>query len=265
MTIFTCNSCNYNTKRKYDLKRHNNSIKHIKNLQRQPKKETVTTCSTVINALDNSFNDVYARSMFIQDEKINKLNDIVLTLLNENRNLQKNIVELVNQPKIVQHNKQFNIITFLNNDCKDAFNLSEFVKTLDITFEDLDTINHHGYIQSLKDSLIKNLVQMDERMRPIHCTDTKRKQFYVKEDNAWDKDKSCFYINNAIDSFNTSQMKLIKDWKDKNPAWKTDGKLQDKLNKLTREVAILHSDEGNKVRGKILNELCDATRIDKTL
>ena len=165
----------------------------------------------------------------------------------------------------MQHNnnqKTINIIQFLHEDCKDAMNLSDFLRNLVVTFNDLEQIEEHGYLSGIKQSLIESLNQMDKTKRPIHCTDVKRKQFYVKDDNNWVKESSQNKINNAISLYNTNQLKTLSEWKKQNPEWIDDDKKQNKINKLNRELTSLYSDEdGKRLKNKILNELGNVTLI----
>ena len=103
---------------------------------------------------------------------------------------------------------------------------------------------------------------MDKTKRPIHCTDVKRKQFYVKDDNNWVKESSQDKISSAISLYNTNQLKTLSEWKKQNPTWIDDDKKQNKINKLNRELTSLYSDEdGKRLKNKILNELGNVTLI----
>lgn len=199
-------------------------------------------------------------------DNTNDFKEIVYQLMNENRELQNKLVEMANVPKIVNNNqtitcnKNFNIINFLNTDCKDAFNLSEFINNLNVTFSDLYYIKEHGYLQGIKDSLVKSLSELAQDKRPIHCTDLKRKCFYVKKNNTWDKDQTCEELNAAINTFNHEQLRKVVEWKKTNP---NEEELEDTLNIITKEITTMYQEQGNKLRTKILNEIGNATIINK--
>lgn len=194
-------------------------------------------------------------------------NDIIHTLLNENKKLQDKVMELANQPRIINqtnnNQKTFNIIQFLNHDCKDAMNLSDFIQNLVVTFDDIEKIEEHGYLKSVKDSLIHSLHMMEQNKRPIHCTDTKRKQFYVKDENVWNKDINQSQINQVFLDYNNYQLVKFSEWKKENPDWISNDKKQDKVNKITKELTSLYSDNNDKLKQKLLNDIIDVTIIDK--
>jgi hypothetical protein len=116
-------------------------------------------------------------------------------LMKKNNELTNTIQEMI--PKIGNNNNsnntihnQFNIQNFLNNDCKDAINFSEFIENMKITFEDLEHQADVGYINGVSKLFIENLQELGTHKRPIHCTDKKRKTIYIKENNEWDKEGS---------------------------------------------------------------------------
>jgi hypothetical protein len=193
--------------------------------------------------------------------------NIVHTLIEENRELQNKLIEMAKEPRIIHqtnnNQKTFNIIQFLNNDCKDAMNLSDFIQNLVVTFADLEKIEEHGYLKGIKDSLVASLHNMEQTKRPIHCTDIKRKQFYVKDENEWNKDHQCGKINDALSFYNNSQLKTLFEWKQKNPQWIDNQKHQTKVNILTKEITSIYSIEGEKMKNKLLNHISEATTIDK--
>ena len=114
-------------------------------------------------------------------EQHEDLKSMFITLMNENKELQDKLVQLASAPKVVNNNRTYNIINYLNTECKDAFNLSDFINQIEITFDDIKNIKEEGYVSSVKNTLIRSLNNVDINKRPIHCTDKKRKQFYVKE------------------------------------------------------------------------------------
>ena len=176
-------------------------------------------------------------------------------------------MELASQPRIINqtnnNQKTFNVIQFLNHDCKDAMNLSDFIKNLVVTFDDIEKIEEHGYLKSVKNSLMHSLHMMEQNKRPIHCTDTKRKQFYVKDENVWNKDVDQSQINKVFLDYNNFQLVKFSEWKKENPDWISDGKKQDKVNKITKELTSLYSDKNDKLKQKLLNDIIDVTAIDK--
>jgi hypothetical protein len=250
-SIYKCSSCSKLYKYKSGLSRH--------------KKRCVVNTDIIQSKQRNQYTIENNTSNYINDNN-NDFKDIVYQLMNENRELQNKLVEIANIPKIVNNNqtitcnKNFNIINFLNTDCKDAFNLSEFIENLNVTFGDLHYIKEHGYLQGIKDSLVKSLSELAQDKRPIHCTDLKRKCFYVKKNDTWDKDQTCKELNAAINTFNHEQLRKIVEWKKTNP---NEEEFEDTLNIITKEITTMYQEQGNKLRTKILNEIGNATIIYK--
>lgn len=183
------------------------------------------------------------------------------TLMKENKELKKTMINIAKEPKIVNNNncKTFNIIQFLNKDCKDAMNLTEFIQNLVVTFDDLQKIEEYGYMIGVKNSLIQTLQTMDKTKRPIHCTDTKRKQFYIKDDNSWNKDTNNQKLDTVLKQYNHNQLRTLSEWKTQNPNWIEQEHLQTHVNKLNKELTMLYSEAGTKIKNKIVSEICEAT------
>lgn len=223
---------------------------------------------------DNTY-DMYNKNinneMNIIDKPENKndneqLTKLIEILLNENKNLQHKMIDLASKPTVINqtnHTKTFNIINYLNHDCKDAMNLSDFIHSLVITFEDLENIETHGFLKSVKHSLIDSLNAMEQNKRPIHCTDMKRKQFYIKNEDVWNKDTNHIMIHKAITDFNHNQLIKFSEWKKENPNWLNDDKQQDKVNKITKELTCIYSDDNDKMKHKLINDIVDVTIIQK--
>ena len=270
---YKCTLCNYQTQYKHNFTKHCTTSKHIEKMR--PSRNFICTQCNKPYKYKSGLTRHKKKCDFGNDTEIaenqldnfdNSFKQMVSQLMNENRELHKTIIQLAKEPKIVNNNqtitrtKNFNIINFLNTDCKDAFNLSEFIRNLKVTFNDLHYIKEHGYLQGIKDSLIKSLSELAEEKRPIHCTDLKRRHFYVKNNDAWDKDKTCDELNSAINTFNHEQLRKVVEWKRTNP---NEEELNDTLNIITKEITTMYQEQGNKLRTKILNEIGNATIIQK--
>lgn len=238
---YACNQCSYVAKHKGDYDKHMLSRKHI--LCDNIEYDNTPFHFTDTSGMDNT----------------TKLTELVHCLIEENRQLQNKLVEIAKEPKII-NNKTFNIINYLNHDCKDALNLSEFIKKLVVSFEDLEKIETQGYLHGIQDTLITSIHNMEETKRPIHCTDIKRKQFYIKDENVWNKENSDMKIQEALRLYNTKQLETLSKWKIKNPGWINKDNTQNKVNKINHEIGSLYSD-GDKVKNKIINQLSEVTTI----
>ena len=114
---------------------------------------------------------------------------------------------------------------YLNEKCKDAMNLTDFVENVKVYIEDLLYTKNHGFIKGISNIFVKQLQDMEPTQRPIHCSDKKRLQFYVKDDNKWEKDNVHKKIDKTIDEISFKQIKLLKQWENKHPNYLEDDEL----------------------------------------
>jgi hypothetical protein len=159
------------------------------------------------------------------DSKTDKeLKDLVKDLIKQNSELVKTINEIV--PKIGttnnitnNNNTNFNLNVFLNEKCKDALNINDFIESLKITLEDLDFSNKNGMVQGISNLMIKGLKELDIHKRPIHCTDAKRDIIYIKDKEKWEKDENHSKIKNTIIKVANKERNSLYLWVEKNPDW----------------------------------------------
>jgi len=149
-------------------------------------------------------------------------NSIILGLISQNKELMEMLQE---QNKIIQdivpkignnnnnnnttNNNQFNLQVFLNEDCKDAINFSDFIKQIQVSFEDIENQAECGYVKGISKLFIENLKELGTHKRPIHCTDKKRKTLYIKENDEWDKEGSQDILLKGIQEVTRSTMKTL--------------------------------------------------------
>jgi hypothetical protein len=257
---YECEICGISYKHRQNLSRHRNKV-HIKN-------EIIENSSEIIeNSSEMNTNMVIDNT----NESIQLLSSMVKELLNENKILQEKMIEKdISKNNIIQYNqynnqinqKNVNIITFLNNDCKDAMNISDFIKNLSISFEDLECIKEQGYIQGIRNSLMKQIKELEMTKRPIHCTDIKRKHFYVKDNDEWDTDHEHKKVLDALDKINNIQLNTLHKWKLSNPQWKNTDNSIDTIDHLSKELTSVYvPTQGNKINKKIIQELSNITHI----
>lgn len=137
------------------------------------------------------------------------------------RGLMKELITATREmvPKIGNNNVSINV--FLNEHCKDAMNLTDFVNQIRITLDDLMKTRQSGYVDGIANIFIRNLRDLSDVERPIHCSDKKRLKFYVKEDDKWDKDDGD-KMKKAIDEVAIKQVRAIKGWEDAHPGYLED-------------------------------------------
>ena len=118
------------------------------------------------------------------------------------------------------NNKAFNINLFLNEQCKDAMNFSEFINNLEVSHEDLENNAQLGFVGGISKIILDGLKGMNQNERPIHCTDVKRETMYIKDDNKWNKEENDSKLRNAIQTVTRKSMGTLQHWKQDNPDYK---------------------------------------------
>ena len=129
-----------------------------------------------------------------------------------------------------------NINIYLNEHCKNAMNLTDFVENVKVSLEDLLYTKNHGYVKGISNIFVKQLKDMEPTQRPIHCSDKKRLQFYVKDDNKWEKDNSNEKIDKSIDKITKKQILAIKLWEKEHPNYLEDEKLTRIWSKMIKNM-----------------------------
>lgn len=172
--------------------------------------------------------------------------------------------EIINQmvPKLGNtQNNQFNINVFLNEECRDAINLSDFIKSLHIQFADLDYIKNNGLMEGISALFVNKLRQLDTCKRPIHCTDIKREILYIKDNNEWEKDNNKQKIKNAIGDLAQKPRLAIAEWEANNPNWTNSEKGKEDYIQLVQNLMadVQEKNHENKiikniVKNTIINE-----------
>ncbi len=183
-------------------------------------------------------------------------NTLALTLAGSGGN------RITNNTNNITNNTQFNLQVFLNEDCKDAINLSDFVKTLKITLQDLEFTKTNGIVEGVSSIIVNNLKGMDVHKRPIHCTDLKRETMYVKNDE-WIKDDLHEHINKFIYLTSCYQTRVIQDWMNAHPGWETKERMHTEYHTICKELykKIEHDERANK---KIIKAFLKEVHLAKT-
>lgn len=270
---YTCEVCNYSTMYKGNYTRHCLSIKHQSCVNVPFDDEfRCGVCSKLYKNRSGLYKHMKQKHEKIQlaiegkSVEVETLTNLVQTLITENKDLQDKLVEIASIPRVIHHttntnsnNKTYNIINYLNTECKDAFNLSDFVKDLPISFDDIKDVKEIGYVSSIKNTLLKSLHDVEQNKRPIHCTDRKRKQFYVKDENKWFKDTLNEKAKETIEKINNKQLNALENWKIMNPKWNHCDQKFDKICDIQRTLLSMYSsrDKKQKVVNKILTNLTE--------
>ena len=164
------------------------------------------------------------------------------------------------------HNKAFNLNLFLNETCKDAMNINDFVESIKLQVSDLENVGEVGFVEGISNIIVKNLNALDITKRPIHCTDKKREIIYIKDENVWEKDESQCKMRKAIKKVVSKNQRLIPKFKEQNPEYnKSYSKVSDKYNKLIIESMGGSGDNDAEKEDKIIRNIAKNVVLDKSV
>ena len=284
---FICEKCDFVCSKKSNYEKHLLTRKHKNDDKKEQKNAEQNVCicgksfkyrqglyvhrKTCTDYEKNVTNDG-----FVLETEINKkidsttdkeLKDLVKELIKQNGELVKTINDIV--PKIGNtnitnnnNNNSFNLNVFLNEQCKDALNISDFIDSLKITLEDLLFSKTNGISRGITDVMIKGLKELDIHRRPIHCTDIKRDIMYIKDEDKWLKDDNHDVMKNTIVKIADKERTALQQWAIDNPDWiETEAK---QIEYLTMMRSICEPIENyNNYEKKIIKNLGKEIQVDK--
>ena len=269
---YTCVRCNFTSKNKKDYTKHISTRKH-KRLAGEivelcEKRYKCEKCNKMYLHHSSYYRhkskckvEVSSEEVSVDNEKeslkkvIQKQVDIIERQTKEAevmRGLMKELITATREmvPKIGNNNVSINV--FLNEHCKDAMNLTDFVNQIRITLDDLMKTRQSGYVDGIANIFIRNLRDLSDMERPIHCSDKKRLKFYVKEDDKWDKDDGD-KMKKAIDEVAIKQVRAIKGWEDTHPGYLEDDSL---INQWRAMIQATMGGANDDDREKNEKEIC---------
>lgn len=282
--FFICEACHFKCSKESNYQAHLITLKHQK-FTKVYKKNTVTD-----NALKCECSKTYTTRMglwkhkqkcpFVKDNNDTVISsdlkdihsidkdDLILKLLKDNeeiRQILKDVIPKMGNNTIINNNNttnNFNLNFFLNEQCKDALNISEFVDSLKITFEDLLYSKKNGLVEGISNVMIRGLKELDIYKRPIHCTDKKRETMYIKDQDKWEKDDTHEIMKNTIEMIADKERTALQIWTDNNPDWIETEKKQIEYLTMLRSISEPIEDE-NKNGRKIIRAVSREVIVDK--
>ena len=285
---FHCIFCNYECSNKKDYTKHLLTLKHQNRTileHKNPKNPKIYIC--------NKCNKSYAarNSLWYHEKKCNvadKSNiidkdELILQLIKQNAEVIKENSEIKNiMMKVLEngthntnnshnnnntnsHNKTFNLQFFLNETCKDAMNIMDFVDSIKLQLSDLENVGKLGYVEGISNIIVKNLKELDVTERPVHCTDKKREVLYIKDENKWEKeDDDKNKIRKVIKKVASKNSLLIPKFKEVHPdCIKSISPFSDQYNKLIIESMGGSGDNDLEKEDKIIRNITKNIIIDK--
>jgi hypothetical protein len=228
---------------------------------------------TDLNIIDNDTNNdiSFLTNLVLEvvknNSEIQKQNS---ELQKQNNELQKQMLEVIKNGTnntVNSHNKTFNLQVFLNETCKDAMNIMDFVDSIKIQLSDIESIGELGYVNGMSKLIIKHLNALEENMRPVHCSDPKRESLYVKDANVWEKeDPDNKKIKKAIKYISHKNICALPEWKAKYPdCIYSDSKKSDQYNHIVVEAMGGSGDNDAEKANKIVKKIAKVVTIDKNI
>jgi len=286
---YMCTICDYKTSRKSQFERHLLTAKHkkltnlTKIVQKSSEQHICCLCKKTYSTRVGlwyhkkkcTFKEVHASEEMTKNELIKQLMIQNQQLIFDNKEFKELILdqsskmlELASKPSSVinnnnsnNNNKQFNLNVFLNERCKNAMNMSDFIDSIQIEDDDFENMGKLGYVQGISNIFIKGLKDLDETVRPMHCSDIKRETLYIKDNDVWDKDDNNKQVKHAIAMIAHKNIKYIPVWTEANPQ-ALDGttKINEQYMRIANQVtsAITPDDESgiNKIIRNVANKVC---------
>jgi len=236
---FNCNLCEFKSSNKKDYNRHLSTTKHklmINNVENTPKPPLQFICECGRQYKHRQGLHFHRKSCNIKkiDIECTSSNisqpidtNIIVELLKQNKELHKLVIDLAkNSNNTINNtttnnttnNNRFNLNVFLNETCKDAINLNDFIQSIELTINDFINTGEVGYVKGISNIMVERIRDMEPHIRPIHCTDIKRETVYVKDSDKWEKeDENKTHLRKAIRIVADKNKVLVHSWREDNP------------------------------------------------
>ena len=302
---FCCIYCDYTTSKKYDFSKHLGTDKHKKteNASKMLENASVKTteiakqftcdeCGKIYNhdssyyrhkkkcsndSMKQTIEESEPDNLVINKELIMMILKQNQDILKENSELKHMMMDAQNQMfKVIEngthnttnsHNKTFNLNMFLNETCKNAMNINEFVDSLQLQISDLENVGEAGYIEGISSIIINKLNTLDITERPIHCTDKKRETMYIKDENKWEKeDEKKTKMHKMVTRVANKNINMISEFQKLHPEWKKcSSKYADQHNKIVIESMGGKGDNEYEKQEKIIKKIAKEVFVEKCL
>jgi hypothetical protein len=162
------------------------------------------------------------------------------------------------------HNKAFNLNFFLNETCKDAINITDFVDSIKLQLSDLEKVGELGYVEGISNIIVKNLKELDVTQRPVHCTDKKRETIYVKDENKWEKDDENKKMHKMVRKVTDKNFKMVQKFKEKYPDYnKASSRHSDTYNNIIIESMGGRGDNDFEKEERIIKKVSKEVVVEK--
>jgi hypothetical protein len=273
---FMCEKCDFICFKKGDWTRHILTTKHQRVTlgdESYIKKTSNYQCPNCSKTY-SSRNGLWKHKKICMNEVLDSSNNeikilanLVLDVVNQNKELQKQIIDICKDKNNITNNtitnNKFNLHIFLNETCKDAMNIMDFVNSVQPQLTDLENMGKLGYVDGISNIIINNLKALDVTKRPVHCSDVKREVLYVKDKDEWFKEKE--KLKDAIKHIAHKNIKMIPQWKEINPEYNYDncGKNDEYIKIISQSMGGYDKKENMDYENKIISKVAKTILIEK--
>ena len=299
---FYCKYCDYGTSKKSSYNNHNLSAKHKKSINGNILGILETNGNNIMPKLcfsshsckscNKNFNNrsgLWKHNKICKIEENNNINksdeptekELIMMvikqnteLIKENSDLKTMMLEVVkngtiqnsNNNTINSHNKTFNLNFFLNETCKHAMNITDFVESIKFQLSDLERVGDLGYIEGISNIIVKNLKDLDVTQRPVHCTDKKRETMYIKDEDKWEKDEEQKKMRTMIRKVSVKNARMLPNFKEAHPdCIISTSRFSDQYNTITMEAMGGRGDNNFEKEEKIIKKVSKEVMVEREL
>ena len=302
---YSCNSCHYKCSKYSDYIKHNGTRKHkmatmeITEISQQPTNHICSTCDKIfktysglwkhshkclpaptpkqhVPSIQASSEDMQMTLILELVKQNQEFKDLLILQSNQMMEQNKTMIEVAKNSQVNNtinntntnnsHNKTFNLQFFLNETCKDAMNMKDFIKSLELSLPELEKMGEVGFAEGMSRVFVNRLNSLDVTKRPIHCSDVKREIIHIKDDNKWERDNANLdRLRKIIKQLTHKNILRVDDWKKANPGCtEYNSRKNDQYLKLNMEViGPVDEEEVKRDFGKIIRRVAENTAIDK--
>ena len=288
--IFSCNKCNFICSKKSNYNNHLLTAKHKirTNTNKKMPKTFICTCGKYYVHASSLWNHKQSCTVFKNTDMLDnsgtipaqesQIVSIVETLIKDNQDFKKllfeqnsQIMEVAKNSQVINHNttnnnnQRFNLNFFLNDTCKDAMSITDFLRNMNVHVDELEYIGNHGYVNGMTKMIMDRLKDMDITKRPIHCTDIKRETMYIKDDDGWAKDTDeLSKLRKILSRISMNNYRTVPDWRTAHP----DCEVMETRNyefcyKMMRAILGDVEEEQTKMDNKIIKTMAKELFVEK--
>ena len=288
---YYCEKCDYICCKIYNWKKHLATSKHLQEtsgnfLETQSGKKENNESHNCCENCNKEFKTrsglwKHKKHCIYEDNKqeniVDKKDELIDYLMKENKEIKELILEIVKKDTSTtnnninthchnnnSYNKAFNLNFFLNETCKDAMNITDFIDSIQLQLSDLESVGEKGYIDGISNIIIQNLKGLDVSQRPVHCTDKKRETIYVKDENIWEKDEEKLKMHKLVRKIQDKNFKMIQKFKEKYPDYnKASSRHSDTYNNIIIESMGGRGDNNFEKEEKIIHKVSKEVLVEK--